>query len=133
MLKEPKAPSSNPGEVKSGRTHGLERAVAGQPKGVQRLGTVHARRDHLVQEVAGVLIMTGAQLVHTRDLHPETGHLLLQGQVHLVRRRRRRSKEEEGPSDQVNEEYMKTTGRKQLMEEGKTPFTKPFFSWFKRK
>lgn len=56
---------------------------------MQRFRTVLAWRDHLVENIAGVLIVTAAQLVQTWDLHPETCHLLLHGHVQLRRKGRR--------------------------------------------
>lgn len=76
-------------EGQTGGTHGLEGAVAGQPVGVQRLGTVLTRWDQLVQNVTAVRIVAAAQLLHAGDLHPETGHLLLQSHVHLKTRKQR--------------------------------------------
>lgn len=68
-------------------THSFEGAVTGQPVGVQRFGTVLTRWEQLVQQVTDVLVVTAAQLLHAGDLHPETGHLLLQGHVQLKKKR----------------------------------------------
>lgn len=68
---------------KSGQTHGLKGAVAGKLVDRQRRGAILTRRDELIQEGAGVLVMAGAQLLHAGHPHPETSHLLLHSQVHL--------------------------------------------------
>lgn len=69
----------------------FEGAVAGKAVGVQRLGTVLARGEQLVQEGAGVWVVAAAQLLQTGDLHPEARHLPLQRHVHGERRDERDS------------------------------------------
>lgn len=82
--------------------------MAGQSVGVQRLRTVLTRRDQLVQEITGVLIVTTAQVLHTGDPHPETCHLLLQGHIHLrARERERRDNRVLGSCGQVLQPQVK--------------------------
>lgn len=64
--------------------------MAGQAVGVQRLGAVQPRGDQLGQKVTSILIVATAQLIHTGNLHPETGHLPLQCHVQLGSRRTRK-------------------------------------------
>lgn len=81
-------PKLSPGSVSVGekKTHRFEGAVAGKAVGVQRFGTVLSRWDQLVQNFAGVLIVTTAKLLQAGDLHPETRHLLLHGHIHLQKK-----------------------------------------------
>lgn len=71
-------------------THSFEGAAAGQPVGVERFWTVLTRRDQAGQNITGILVVTAAQLLHARNLDPETCNVLLQRDVELRKRRRKK-------------------------------------------